>query len=66
MDFLTGRPQVDRMGNYTSSTLTLNIGAPQGYVLSPVFNSRYTSDCMAKHSSNKLVKFADDSDRPQQ
>lgn len=59
MDFLTGGPQEVRMGNHTSSTLTFNIGAPQGCVLSPVLYSLYTSDCMAKHSSDKL-KFADD------
>ncbi len=36
LDFLTGRIQVVRMGNNTSSPLTLNAGAPQGCVLSPL------------------------------
>ncbi len=36
LDFLTGRSQVVRMGNNTSSPLTLNTGAPQGCVLSPL------------------------------
>ncbi len=29
-DFLTGRPQVVKMGQFTSNSITLNIGAPQG------------------------------------
>ena len=35
LDFLTGRPQVVRVGNNTSTTLILNTGVPQGCVLSP-------------------------------
>ncbi len=60
LDFLTGRSQVVRMGNNTSSLLTLNTGAPQGCVLSPLLYSLYTHDCAATHSSNVIVKFADD------
>ncbi len=60
LDFLTGRSQVVRMGNNTSSPLTLNTGAPQGCVLSPLLYSLYTHDCKATHSSNVIVKFADD------
>ncbi len=60
LDFLTGRSQVVRMGNNTSSPLTLNTGAPQGCVLSPLLYSLYTHDCTATHSSNIIVKFADD------
>ncbi len=60
LDFLTGRSQVVRMGNNTLSPLILNTGAPQGCVLSPLLYSLYTHDCTATHSSNAIVKFADD------
>ncbi len=60
LDFLTGRSQVVRLGNNTSSPLILNTGAPQGCVLSPLLYSLYTHDCTATHSSNVIVKFADD------
>ncbi|XP_063739694.1 titin-like [Eleginops maclovinus] len=46
--------------NITSSTLTLNTGAPQGCVLSPLLYSLFTHDCVATHSSNTIIKFADD------
>ena len=48
------------MGDVTSSSLTLNTGAPQGCVLSPLLYSLYTHDCSARHSSNVIIKFADD------
>ncbi len=60
LDFLTGRSQVVIMGNNTSSPRILNTGAPQGCVLSPLLYSLYTHDCTATHSSNVIVKFADD------
>ncbi len=59
-DFLTGRSQVVKMGQFTSNSITLNIGAPQGCVLSPLLYSLYTHDCMSSHSSTYIVKFADD------
>uniref|UniRef100_A0A8C7GLL8 Reverse transcriptase domain-containing protein n=1 Tax=Oncorhynchus kisutch TaxID=8019 RepID=A0A8C7GLL8_ONCKI len=60
LDFLTGRPQVVRVGINTSATLILNTGAPQGCVLSPLLYSLFTHDCMARHDSNTIIKFADD------
>ncbi len=59
-DFLTGRPQVVKVGQFTSNSITLNIGAPQGCVLSPLLYSLYTHDCVSSHSSTSIVKFADD------
>ncbi|XP_076827475.1 uncharacterized protein LOC143474082 [Brachyhypopomus gauderio] len=60
LDFLTERPQAVRIGNTTSSTITLSTGAPQGCVLSPLLFTLLTHDCAATHSSNHIIKFADD------
>ena len=60
LDFLTGHPQVVKVGNNTSTTLILNTGAPQGCVLSPLLYSLFTHDCMARHDSKTIVKFAND------
>ncbi len=38
-DFLTGRPQVVKVGQFISNSITLNVGAPQGCVLSPLLYS---------------------------
>ncbi len=59
-DFLTGRPQVVKVGQFTSNSITLNVGAPQGCVLSPLLYSLYTHDCVSSHSSTSIIKFADD------
>lgn len=59
-DFLTGRPQVVRIGQSTSTSITLSVGAPQGCVLSPLLYSLYTHDCLSTHSSTSIIKFADD------
>ncbi len=58
-DFLTGRPQVVKMGQFTSNSITLNVGAPQGCVLSHLLYSLYTHDYVSSHSSTSIVKFAD-------
>ena len=60
LNFLTGQPQVVRVGNNTSPTLILNTGAPQGRMLSPLLYLLFTHDCTARHSSNTIIKFADD------
>ena len=48
-----------RVGSNTSATLILNTGAPQGGV-SPLLYFLFTHDCMARHDSNTIIKFADD------
>ncbi|KAI5629143.1 gastrula zinc finger protein XlCGF28.1-like [Silurus asotus] len=60
LDFLTERPQSVRIGNSISSTTTLSTGAPQGCVLSPLLFTLLTHDCAPTHSSNHIIKFADD------
>jgi hypothetical protein len=57
LEFLTGLPQVVKVGN-TSTSLNLNSGAPQGYVLSPLLYSLFTPDCVAMHTSNSIIKCA--------
>ncbi len=59
-DFLTARPQVVKVGQFTSNSITLNVGAPQGCVLSPLLYSLYTHDYVSSHSSTSIVKCADD------
>ncbi len=52
-DFLTGRPQVVKMGQFISNST-------QGCVLSLLLYSLYTHDCVSSHCSTSIVKFADD------
>ena len=49
-----------RVDNNTSATLILNTEAPQECMLSPLLYSLFTHDCMARHDSNTIIKFADD------
>jgi hypothetical protein len=55
-----GRPQVVKVGNNTSTMLILNTGAQQRCVLSPLLYSLFTLDCVAMHTSNSIIKVADD------
>ncbi|MCI4374997.1 hypothetical protein PGIGA_G00103990 [Pangasianodon gigas] len=55
---------LDKKDNYTStsisSTTSLNTSSPQSCVLSPLLFTLLTHDCAAKYSSNRIIKFADD------
>jgi gmma-aminobutyric acid receptor subunit gamma len=59
LDFLTGCPQVVKVGNNISTPLILT-GVPQGCVLSPLLYSLFTHDCVAMHTFNSIIKFTDD------
>ena len=52
LDILTGRPQVVRVGNNTIAMLIFCLSSPLLYSL-------FTHDCVAKHDSNTIIKFAD-------
>ena len=60
LDFLLNRPQSVRIGKFLSGTLTLNTGAPQGCVLSPLLFTLFTNDCVSSNDSVKMIKFSDD------
>ena len=62
LSFLTERPQYVKTQQETSSILTLNTGAPQGCVLSPVLFILYTSDLQwsSDTDSVSILKYADD------
>ncbi len=49
-----------KLSQFTSYSITLNVGAPQGCVPSPLLYSLYTHDCVSSHSSTSIIKFADD------
>ncbi len=49
-----------KFGQFTSNSITLNVGAPLGCVLSPPLYSLYTHDCVSSRSSTSIIKFADD------
>jgi hypothetical protein len=60
LNLLTGLPQIMRVRNNTSATLTLNTGAPQGCVLRPLLYFLFTKDCMDTNDSSSIIKFAND------
>ena len=60
LNFLSDRTQTVRIGNKHSSVLTLNTGAPQGCVLSPVLFILYTDTLCATDPGCVILKYADD------
>ena len=60
VDFLQDRPQSVRIGKQTSKEITLNVGAPQGCVLSPLLFSLFTNDSVSSEPSVVMIKFSDD------
>ena len=60
LDFLLDRSQIVRVGNLVSDMITLNTGAPQGCVLSPLLFTLFTNDCRSSKESVIVVKFSDD------
>lgn len=59
LGFLICRPQVVRVEEYTSNTIVLNTGVPQGCMLSLLLHSLYSHYCVALHRPNSIVKFAE-------
>ena len=60
LDYLTNRPQYVRTQFESSSVLTLNTGAPQGCVLSPILFLLYTNALQWNSSQVFVEKYADD------
>jgi hypothetical protein len=60
LDFLRDRPQTVKIGDRISGSLTLNVGAPQGCVLSPLLFSLFTNDNKSNNQSVLTIKFSDD------
>jgi len=59
-DYLTGRSQYVRTSSESSKHITLNTGALQGCVLSPVLFVLYTNDLQMNNDDIKIIKYADD------
>lgn len=59
-DFLTDCSQAVRLSPYTSSSITLSTGTPQGCVLSAILYSLFSQDCVPTFDTNTIVKLADD------
>ena len=60
LDYLIERPQYVRTSTEISSHITLNTGAPQGCVLSPVLFILYTNDLQWNTPNVMIQKYADD------
>ena len=60
LDFLANRPQSVKLHEISSSTIVLNMGSPQGCVLSPLLYTLLAHDCSARYQGSHVMKFADD------
>ena len=49
-----------KVGNNISTSLTLNTGAQQGCMLSPLLYSLFTHDGVAMHTYHSIIKFIED------
>jgi len=56
-NFLSDRSQAVRVGSVTSTTITVNTGAPQGCVFSPFLYTLYTDDCRSPSDITKYFKY---------
>ena len=59
-DFLTGCPQVVRVGNKTSATLILNTGSHRGACLVPSCTPCSPTTAWQSTTPNTIIKFAND------
>ncbi|XDV34345.1 hypothetical protein PO909_004512 [Leuciscus waleckii] len=59
-DFLSNRPQRVAINGKLSGIITLNTGAPQGAILSPILFSLYINEYKIKNEGFSLLKYADD------
>lgn len=60
LNFLLDRLQYIKHSEGITTCKRINTGSPQGCVLSPILFVMYTNELTATHSSNILLKFADD------
>ena len=60
LDFLTNRKQLVRIDDIMSSICSINTGAPQGCVLSPVLFILYTNSFVSTQIGCDVFKYADD------
>ena len=60
LSFLSNRSQLVRIGNQVSDLVTLQLGCPQGSVLSPLLYTIYTADLEYWLDEHSAILYADD------
>lgn len=58
--FLTNHTQCVKVNDTLSDVKSINIGAPQGCVCSPILFTLFTNDCFSRHKNNYIFKYFDD------